>query len=403
MERRCLISSADGRVSGHVTWASTSPDRQLGDVLVLRKHAAGSSEDPGEALPAPVFLEQTPGDGAGPCTLTLQCGPHSGAAISSLLVVSEARTMEVYCDTEYCGTCRGERVGGLRANGVSENIALYKKELTLDCPATSCEVKLLSLGGRSRVGIGQMVLGLKPAGPAAVSPSAGGSVDLQAVQCMMEAMGTTLSPGAQNLMDMVQFQQKNKQDVLGGFLPMLLGGGGSLAALVRGGIAAHTAGGVGLPAGGDGPQGTAIPSPAVPSQSAKSCPSGQPSGHGLTDTDRTSFRGQGSLGPETLPLLRGMCGAVTRLRGETGAPVERPLSEPPQERPCCRALEEAVERRLEAMERRLMEHIDLRLSALQRGLESTVMAVLAPGTPPLAPHNGPLHCRCREELPNGDA
>lgn len=55
-----------------------------------------------------VLLEQQ--EDGDPCVLTLSCGPQPPALISSLLVVSEARTMEVYAQTgDYCGTCRGER------------------------------------------------------------------------------------------------------------------------------------------------------------------------------------------------------------------------------------------------------------------------------------------------------
>lgn len=39
-------------------------------------------------------------------------------------------------------------------------------------------------------------------------PAPNPGIDMQRVQCLMEEMGTSLSPGAQNLMEMVQFQQK---------------------------------------------------------------------------------------------------------------------------------------------------------------------------------------------------
>ncbi|KAK6301946.1 hypothetical protein J4Q44_G00279990 [Coregonus suidteri] len=66
-------------------------------------------------------------------------------------------------------------------------------------------VKLLSLGGRGRVAVALVVMGLQTQTPADCSPSLG-----LCVQCMMEEMVTTLSPGSQSPMDMVQFQQKNK-------------------------------------------------------------------------------------------------------------------------------------------------------------------------------------------------
>ena len=62
---------------------------------------------------SPVLLEQK--EEGSPCVLVLQCGPCSPSAISRLLVISEARTMEVYNQTgEYCGTVRGEREDGIQ-------------------------------------------------------------------------------------------------------------------------------------------------------------------------------------------------------------------------------------------------------------------------------------------------
>lgn len=68
--------------------------------------------------------------------------------------------------------------------------------------------QLLSLGGRSTVGIRHVVVGLRFSPGADFQPSPGAGVDLHRVQAMMQEMGATLSPGAQNLMEMVQFQQK---------------------------------------------------------------------------------------------------------------------------------------------------------------------------------------------------
>lgn len=64
---------------------------------------------------SPVLLEQT--EEGSPCVLMLQCSPCSPSAISRLLVISEARTMEVYSQTgEYCGTVRGEREDGVQTD-----------------------------------------------------------------------------------------------------------------------------------------------------------------------------------------------------------------------------------------------------------------------------------------------
>lgn len=58
---------------------------------------------------SPVLLEQT--EEGSTCILALCCSPCPNNAISRLLVISEARNIEIYNQTgEYCGTARGERV-----------------------------------------------------------------------------------------------------------------------------------------------------------------------------------------------------------------------------------------------------------------------------------------------------
>lgn len=68
--------------------------------------------------------------------------------------------------------------------------------------------QLLSLAGRSSVVVCRVIVGLQQLQPC---PALGPGIDMQQVQCLVEEMGTSLSPGAQNLMDMVHFQQKVKE------------------------------------------------------------------------------------------------------------------------------------------------------------------------------------------------
>lgn len=65
--------------------------------------------------------------------------------------------------------------------------------------------QLLSLAGRSSVVVAKVIVGLQSLQS---RPAQTTSIDMQRVQCLVEEMGTSLSPGAQNLMEMVQFQQK---------------------------------------------------------------------------------------------------------------------------------------------------------------------------------------------------
>nr|XP_015202052.1 PREDICTED: uncharacterized protein C10orf88 homolog [Lepisosteus oculatus] len=401
MARQCVIGSKDGLVTAHSSWVFSSSSHE--DILSLQTgNNPGDYPEDGETVP--VFLQQDPEDEMLPCELRLQCAPGSCSDMAWLQVVSEARTMEVYCGSEYCGTCRGERVSSLQINGVSDSISLYRKQLKLDSPSRSCEVKLLSLGGQKKVGISRIVVGVKPAGKLGSPPCVGSSIDLQRVRAMMESMGTTLSPGAQNLMDMVQFQQENKPDVLGGFLPLLLGSG-PLAALVKGGSESRSTAHTDLHTSRD-IQCTDL----LPAQESKSESADAPSIVNSTCIDKTSATGeqqlptvntnsseqiytdvissflngqarrkQCSFSPELLPVLRFLCMFLR------------------QDHSCCCAVEQALQKRLEEMERRLMEHIDQRLSALQDSLESRVLSAL-----PHSVQTGKSHCSCRTVLLNGD-
>ncbi|XP_033917945.1 ATPase PAAT isoform X2 [Melopsittacus undulatus] len=165
------------RVLAGCSWLCVPPDG-LARALCLRRDAGG-----GEAGTQAVVVERRTGGGsAAPCVLQLECRPAGAAEMVSVGVVSEARNMEVYVGEEYCGTGRGESMGAARPPGETEEVTLYKKYLKFECPATSCRIKLLSIGS---------------------------SIDLDRVQTIMESMGSKLSPGAQQLMDMVRCQQKN--------------------------------------------------------------------------------------------------------------------------------------------------------------------------------------------------
>lgn len=83
-----------------------------------------------------------------------------------------------------------------------ESVGVHGKSLSY------VSVQLLSLGGRSDVQIHQVAVGLRFRSGAEFRAGPAAGIDLHRVQAMMEEMGATLSPGAQNLMEMVQFQQK---------------------------------------------------------------------------------------------------------------------------------------------------------------------------------------------------
>ncbi|KFU97396.1 Uncharacterized protein C10orf88, partial [Pterocles gutturalis] len=93
----------------------------------------------------------------------------------------------------------------------TEKVTLYKKYLEFECPAASCKIKLVSIGEKQRVLISKIIVQVKTGSAKLATdfPSLGSSIDLDRVQSIMESMGSKLSPGAQQLMDMVRCQQKN--------------------------------------------------------------------------------------------------------------------------------------------------------------------------------------------------
>uniref|UniRef100_A0A8C6WVD8 Si:rp71-19m20.1 n=1 Tax=Neogobius melanostomus TaxID=47308 RepID=A0A8C6WVD8_9GOBI len=349
------------------SWICQTEGPSLSDVLISVD--VQNNEDPNEnhepnRAAAPVLLSQ-PEEGA-PCVLSLNCSPCS--AIVRLELVSEARTVEVYDrQGDYCGTARGEREQSITADG-SDSGPFYKKQLVLDQPSTSCEVKLLSLCGRRCVRVLSVTVGLQTVrSGASVNPS----IDLQQVQTMMEQMGTSLSPGAQHLMDMVHFQQQNQTSSLSSLFPMLMG-----------------ARALSLPQTPP-PQSESSTPDVSPNQNGAMSHDSDPASSDSTCSDSSEARspvspahvsemmsqlmmgGRGrALGsaPDLLPVLQSVCGHVTQLRHDNAAALKEINGG-------CE-LDAEMERRLEQMEQRLKEHLDRRMDALEQKLDSVLSLAL---------------------------
>ncbi|KAM3591825.1 uncharacterized protein V6R79_007976 [Siganus canaliculatus] len=332
----------------------------------------------------PVLLEQT--EEGSPCVLTLCCSPSSSAAITRLLVVSEARTMEVYSHMgEYCGTVRGQRDPRIQPEG-SDRGPFYRKQLCLEDPSSACEVKLLSLAGRSSVLLCGVTVGLKQLQQLQHCPVPGPGIDMQQVQCLVDEMGASLSPGAQHLMDMVHFQQKNQTGSLGGFLPLLMGSG-AFSALTKG---ANLSPAAICPqpqpadpkppvAAGEAPpaqNGAMTPDLPVSDTCSLRKEGGGSSSHAQLAEMMSHFlkgRGHEQVGDDLLPVLQSVCGQVTKLRLDDAAAV---AEKEQKMRNGSWELDAAMERRLEEMEKRLKEHVDRRLDALEQKLEKALLNVL---------------------------
>ncbi|XP_050980769.1 ATPase PAAT [Labeo rohita] len=359
-----MSSVEDAVISARSSWLCSS-QKKLCDVLIKTQDNGPNDNctfgNDGCDL---VCLERA--EEGSPCVVTLLCTPHSVSVISSLQVVSEARTIEVYSlSGDYCGTCRGEELQRSQPDDSEVKRHFYRNHLVLENPVASCEVKLLSLGGRSSVAIAHVGVGLEMLKDRQGGPSIDPGIDLKRVQTMMEEMGTTLSPGAQNLMELVQCQQKNKSDMLNGFIPLLMGGG-ALSCLSRGGGPSSSAG----------------------AESGPNLPSGL--GQLLSTSNQNQIPDAmsallssetGTINPDLLPMLQSVCGQVTQLRMEEATSSDRKKNGEQEGHICCggfeKFLESIVEKRMDEMERRLKEHLDLRLDALQQRLEVTLQQALS--------------------------
>ncbi|XP_078793833.1 ATPase PAAT isoform X1 [Oryzias latipes] len=391
----------DVSVKGDAAWVCPAAGRQLAEVLLplpLSHEEELSQWDEEQAEGCdPVLLEQVE-DGR-PCVLMLRCSPDSCTAIRRLRLITEARTMEVYDQTgEYCGTARGSRTDCVVSDSADRG-PFFSKQLLLETPALACEVKLLSLAGRNSVLVGRIIVGLQPVKP---RPLPGSSIDLQRVQGLVEEMGAKLSPGAQNLMEMVQFQQQNSGGSLGSFLPLLMGGGALTALAEGGGVtpirrrpppevsvssdSSSSAEQTPLAENGEKSEGSAPPAPPhlngnksefqVNVGRAVNTEHGVPlSPSHLTAVMSDFLKRQGCgevQSPDLLPVLQSVCGQVTRLRLDGASAVEKEN----ELRNGCWKLDSAMERRLEEMERRLKEHLDRRLDALEQKLEAALLSAL---------------------------
>ncbi|XP_068162220.1 ATPase PAAT [Antennarius striatus] len=382
----------DIAVKSGAAWACHTPGQHLTDAL----HSVHiSDKDSIEEFSqtnwgSPVLLEQT--EEGSPCVLTLHCKAGSPMAISHLLVISEARTMEVYNQMgEYCGTVRGSGDSSIQLDN-SERGPFYKKQLVLEQTSPACEVKLLSLAGRRSIMVCRVTVGLQQLQP--FLPR-GPGIDMEQVQCLVEEMGTSLSPGAQNLMDMVHFQQKNQACSQANLLPLLMSGG-VFSALAHGNNICPAALSSQLgPADFKPPVSSFKPPDEIPlSQNGAMSDSSSSSSSGLlvsgTNTENSAthaqlaemmsrfLKGQGhnqvtSPSPELLPMLQSVCGQVTKLRlDETTAVAEKEEGM----RHGTWELDSAMEHCLAEMERRLKEYVDRRMDALEQKLERAILSAL---------------------------
>uniref|UniRef100_A0A8D0BG93 Chromosome 10 open reading frame 88 n=1 Tax=Salvator merianae TaxID=96440 RepID=A0A8D0BG93_SALMN len=352
-----------------------------------------------------------------PCLLYLHCDPHGSEEIISLGILSEARNMEVYIGDEYCATGKGEKVFTVQCGSKGDQVTLYKKYLKLECSTVSCKIKLLSICEKYKVHISKILVQIKPACMKSVPdfPAVGSGIDLGKVQAIMDSMGSKLSPGAQQLLDMVCFQQKNGFS-FGGKLQNILGRNGfglgnnhtidGFHVMSDPGSLDHLPNGPSL-LKVQSATGTVIQDLKTCTETNKQIPKTEdisgPQGFQCPQTSaalsQSDFRGlvssflkeQGnehsnvSNSALLLPFLQTVCGQVNRLRidersrhcvNNTASEEDGIQTAGVEQQPICLYLEKVISKNMDLMEKRLMNYIDLRIQKLQEHLDNKVAALI---------------------------
>ncbi|XP_077311718.1 ATPase PAAT isoform X1 [Lithobates pipiens] len=301
-----------------------------------------------------------------PCTLTISSAAQGTHHILEVSLCSEARTIEVYSlsedgqeEEEYLGTSRGEKCS-FRSCGDDEPFTLYRAYLKFDFPVPACKVKLLSLGEKQSVLVGEMGVHVTsiPERSSQTPSVLGTSINLERVQSMMDSMGGKMSPGAEQLMNMVRAQQKN-QAPFGSHLLQLFGSFQPQAYRSKKDPKEET------------PQLAQATPPDTRLEAAESHPSVPPPPPTDLKSAMSSFLqnqlGQ-SVSPESiLPLLQNLTVQRNIDRDSGGKSCSMP-----REKELEPSLEKVLSAHMERLERNLMKHVDERMRCLQEHLDTRI-------------------------------
>ncbi|XP_069755896.1 ATPase PAAT isoform X2 [Narcine bancroftii] len=406
---RCPAAGA-GAVCAEAAW--TCGRRGLREVLRLVAAESGSG-DGGVSEPGapPITLERPQTNVAEiPCVVYLQCSKQC-AEIIFVKVVSEAKTMEVYTE-EYCGTCQGQRVDNPQSSSDHKQVLFYKKYFKLDYPSSSCELKLLSLGGKEEVQISEILLGIRCASVSnsrGISPL-GKSINLQRVQTMMDSMGTKLSPGAQQLLNMVHFQQKN-QAAIGGLFQGIFGTRnlteiGKVTAQSEEGVISHEINPTSISQLEETRYTSISDDESAATRGGSIVITGINKKKNVYDSEASTkgvdeqkfaggdlkelvssylckqSNGDNSFSCEMLPLLQNLCSQVNELRiGEKTKIIKKDATVDNETRgrlcqqTLCFELEKHITEHMESIEKRLKDYIDHRINVLQDDLDKKFISL----------------------------
>ncbi|KFP46197.1 Uncharacterized protein C10orf88, partial [Cathartes aura] len=323
----------------------------------------------------------------------------------------------------------------------TEKVTLYKKYLKFECPAASCRIKLLSIGEKQRVLISKIIVQVKTVSAKLATdfPSLGSSIDLDRVQTIMESMGSKLSPGAQQLMDMVRCQQKNSLppgDKLNWIFGKNSNFGGDHAIDGLRSAAIQTS--LDQSASEPLPVKNHLTSETVYKdvKISRDLNTQVPEGGSTFDSERLTtqqntvdlrndFKVTGSLhmqerASETpnvanaqvlLPFLQNLCSQVNHLRlkdgnrhfGKNAVTKEEGIQcVGVEQQPICSYLEKIISKNMDLMEKKLMDYIDRQIQALQTHIDNKMVLLMD-----LVQNSKPniisqVHYNSNEGLSNGE-
>ncbi|XP_004374973.1 uncharacterized protein C10orf88-like isoform X1 [Trichechus manatus latirostris] len=381
-----LFLSQDGLGAGEFDWEELLEPPAPGQDLVILKRSPNSQDE-------------------NACFLYLNFDPTGSEEIASIGILSSARNMEVYLREEYCGTSRGRNVCALLDNSEHE-IILYKKYLKLESSTHACKVKLLSFGEKHCVFISKVVVHVRPvsASSSTSCPALGSRIDLDRVQTIVESMGSKLSPGAKELMNMVRFQQQNSIP-FGEQLQSVLGNTGYKHTV--GLQSSSTSGALNKSSSTPFPFRTGLTSGKV-TEDLKACidkntqpPGGGnttnlsacesvPQSHTLLEDDlknlvssflpKKTSDNSNIPNSELLPFLQNLCSQVNHLRVGNNTEWQEKVTKPGEgivgvaveEQPVCSYLEKILSKNMELMEKNLMDYVDQRICKLQEHIDNKI-------------------------------
>ncbi|XP_038677671.1 ATPase PAAT isoform X3 [Scyliorhinus canicula] len=288
-----------------------------------------------------------------PCVLYLQCSTQQPADIVFVEVLSEARTMEVYTEGEYCGTSQGQRVESLQINGDHEQILLFRKYFKLDFPSSSCELKNQAAIG----GLFQGIFGARDL------------IEVGNISSLPQSEEGVTSSNALSKPNPMSVSKLQETKDPGGITTF---------------NAAFTQTGDGSvsPTETNNENKTSDSDESTKDVGEQKFARGDLKGLVSTFLSKQSNGEQNAFSSEMLPLLQDLCGQVNELRmGEkikvtkNNAAAEDMSCGRHYQQAFCSELEKHIAEHMESVEKRLKDYIDCRINILQTNLDEKFVSL----------------------------